>query len=74
MEIEILKDESLTEKEKETLINFEVESFDTEKVRDFKRDRYFAPTYRHLLIKNEDHLVSYLRIVLRPAKWGDKMY
>lgn len=65
MNIEVLEDKDLTNKEREALIDFEVECFGTEKVRELRQTKYFAPTFRHLIFRRGQNLVSYLRIILK---------
>ncbi len=69
MTIEVVGDSDLTAAEKQQLIDFEVDCFETEKVRGLRKTKYFAPTFRHLILRRDNKLVSYLRIVLREASW-----
>ncbi len=69
MNIKILKENELTSEDRKQINELDVICFGEEAV-DKVAQYYFAPTFKHILLFNEDKLASYLRIVLREAEWN----
>jgi predicted acetyltransferase len=73
MQIKILSDNELSQTDREQIHRLDLLCFGQKGV-DQEPIYYFAPTFKHILLFEDQHLVSYLRTVLREAKWaGNKI-
>lgn len=69
MNIKILNDNELSEHDKEQIMQLDITCFGKEGIEKVPV-YYFAPTYKHILLFEDQRLVSYLRIVLRETEWS----
>src|SRR5258708_2916168 len=73
MEIKILDDGELTGNDKEQIHRLSLLCFGQKAV-DEELIYYFAPTFKHILLFDDYHLISYLRTILRETEWnGNKI-
>ncbi len=69
--ISIILDDQLSKEQRADLFAFEEKCFE----KDLKKHRkllYFSQPFAHILLKDEEELISYLRVFIRPVSWKDK--
>ncbi len=74
LKIKVLKDSQVIDQLREEINEMIVNCFEVnvEKFEQERKNLYFSPTFRHLLLYSDNELVSYLRIIKRPTVFDNQ--